>query len=42
MILITPAEATLSGRQLEVGEKVDIERGKGVMILDADTLVVYD
>jgi hypothetical protein len=42
IILITLARVTLSGRQLEVKEKVDIKVGKGIMILDADILVVYN
>jgi len=41
MILITPAAATMSGQQLEVGEKVNIEKGDKVYIMDANTLVVW-
>jgi hypothetical protein len=42
MILVSPAEATMSGRQLEVGVKVDIEKGERVFIKDANTLVIYN
>ena len=39
---MSPAEATISGQQLEVGVKVDnIEKGKRVNIKDANTLVIY-
>lgn len=42
MILITQANVIKSGRQLVVGEKVDIEIDKTVVVMDADTIVVYN
>lgn len=42
MILVSPAEATISGRRLEAGVKADIEIGERVFIEDTQTLVIYN
>ena len=38
---VSPAEAKMSGRRLEVGVKVEIQKGERIVIEDANILVIY-
>jgi hypothetical protein len=42
VLLVSPTEVIVSGRQLEVGVKVDIKIGERVIIKDTKTLVIYN